>query len=180
MNRHTFTVSALVGLALAVLGVGGFVVLSYWFGQALALKLAIAATAGLYCAYLMQASPVKTGRIVIPIVWSIGTGASFFLVDTATMMLVQTAWIWLIRSLYLHTRLLASFLDAGLSLCAIGIALWALNNSNLLMAFWSYFLVQSLATWIPQQRARQSTQSDQDFANAAKNAQAALRRMTRA
>jgi len=178
MKTYSFTRSALLGLVISVLSVGGFVVLSHWLGQYVALKLVTVFAAGSYGAYLMQVSQVRTGRLVVPIAWFVLSTALLWLSDPITVMFGQTACIWLVRTLYVQTSALASVADAVLGACSIGAAIWALQSSNLLLAFWSFFLVQSLSVWIPRQRPRKSVHSDQAFQAAAKNAEAALRRIT--
>ena len=170
--------SACVGFVLSLLGAGALYVLSWWWGNLVALKLVTILMAGGYCAYLMHRSTVKTGRVVVPVLWLVTTACLFSFAGPASMIAVQTAFIWAVRSLYFHSGILASGADAILSLCAVGFGAWALHNSNALLAFWSFFLIQSLAVWIPQLHQPTPDDADQKFSTAAANAHEALKRIT--
>jgi hypothetical protein len=178
MKSLSFSSSAIAGFALSLLGVGALYALSWWSGHHVALKLVTILLAGGYCAYLMHRSTVKTGHVVVPAIWLVTTVCLFSFVSPAAMIAVQTAFIWIIRSLYFHSGILASGADALLSVCALGIGTWALQNSNWFLAFWSFFLIQSLAVWIPQLRRSSSLDAEQKFSTAAAHAHDALRRIT--
>ncbi len=180
MNKFTFTCSAWVGFILSIIGVGGLTVLTLFLPSHTAMQIIVCLIAGLYAAYLMHCSKAKSGRLLTPILWLFVSAVSFYTADLLTFALMQASFIWLVRCLYFHAGVLPALVDAALTLCSFGVAIWALGNSNWMLAFWSFFLVQSLSVWIPQPRtpARDRHHTTDDFARAAANAEAALKRIT--
>lgn len=179
MNKFNFKRSAWVGFILSIVGVGGLTVLTLFLPYFTALQIIVCLIAGLYAAWIMQCSDAKSGRLLTPVLWLVVSAVSFYTADLLTFTLIQAGFIWFVRCLYIHAGILPALVDVALTLCSLGVGIWALGNSNWMLAFWSFFLMQSLAVWIPQ--AGESTgdkvHTTNDFARAAANAEAALKKI---
>ena len=180
MNKLTFTSNVWTGLFLAVLGVGGITVLAVFLPELTALKIVMCLVAGLYAAYIMACSEAKVGRLLTPAAWLVVTAITFHTTNLVAFTVVQVGFIWLVRCLYFHVGILAAVIDAVLTMCSVGVGIWALASRNWMLALWSFFLMQSLAVWIPQtgNYKNQISRTEHDFAQASANANAALKKIT--
>ena len=180
MNKLNFSNSAWTGLITAVLGSGGLTVLAVLLPELTALKIVMSLVAGLYATYIMACSEAKVGRLLTPVAWLVVTAITFHTTNLMAFAVIQVGFIWLVRCLYFHVGIVAAVIDAVLSMCSVGVGIWALASSNWMLALWSFFLVQSLAVWIPQTGTgkNQISRPEHDFAQASANANAALKKLT--
>ena len=151
MKRPGFFEGVLVALAAAVGGTVIHGLLSMLLGEGLALRLIVAAAALGYILYLLSCSRERIGRVTLVIVWLIITGASWLMTPSLLgFVLMQTACIWVTRSLYFYSSPLWALADLGLNVLSLAAALWALVQTGSLFApIWFFFLTQALFTAIP-------------------------------
>ena len=180
MNTLNFSNGAWTGLILAALGVGGLTVLAVFLTELTALKIVTCLVTGLYAAYIMTCSEAKVGRLLMPVAWLVVTATTFHATSLMAFAVVQVGFIWLVRCLYFHVGVLAAGIDAVLTMCSFGVGIWALESSNWMLALWSFFLMQSLAVWIPQtgNDKNKPGPTQNNFAQASANANAALKKIT--
>jgi hypothetical protein len=95
---------------------------------------------------------------------------------------LHVAAIWVVRSLYFHSSLLAALIDCGLSgLAACGLAWAAVQTGSVFVATWTFFLVQSFFVAVPPAPGRSAAcpSRNESFARARRQADAALRVLAR-
>jgi hypothetical protein len=134
-----------------------------------------------YVLYLLRRAPARAGRVTALAAWA-GAAALLWLSapSLALFVLLQVGMIWLLRSLFFHAGPLAALGDLGLSALALGSGLWAfLHTGSLLLALWSFFLVQALFVALPQGATRRPdpTPAADRFELAHRAAEAAVRRL---
>ena len=180
MTRPTFLEGVLVALAASVAG-------SVLHTASVALLgagdpwLLVGLLALGYVLYLLRRAPARAGRVTALAAWGGAAALSWFAAPSLTLfVLAQVGVIWLLRSLFFHAGPLAALGDLGLSALALGSGLWAfLHTGSLLLALWSFFLVQALFVALPQgaaQRPRQAPAVDR-FELAHRAAEAAVQRL---
>lgn len=182
MTRPKFLHGAILALALAVAAAVGFATVPLLIGSFFGGHLVIAGLAAAYIGYLLLTSRERVGRVVVPLGWLIATliawalspGLWFFL-------LFQMASVWLVRSLYHHSGILAAGADAVLCLAALAAAVWAAGTGSMFLIAWCFFLVQALFVWIPErQRDADGVDPEADdtrFAEARNLAERAFKRV---
>jgi hypothetical protein len=150
----------------------------------LVLRAVIAGLSLCYLLYLLSRSREATGRVTTVALWVlIAALLWFFEPPLVVFVIAHAALIWLVRSLYFHTSLLAAGADLGLSAFSLAAAVWATTQSHSLgLALWCFFLVQALFVAIPARISRdgcaeQADDSEDRFQRAYRSAEAALRRM---
>ena len=184
MKPISFLRGVVIALVLA-LGVSIlFSVLTTLTSSLLALRLLIPAAGGTYLLFLLAHSPQRSGKITALFGWAVAaTCLWFFIPGVALYLTLHGLLMWAIRSLCLYRNLLAPLLDLTLTMGSLAAAVWAgQHTGSLFLSVWSLFLVQALFVYIPQYaRARQpkrvSAGATDNFSRAAKNAEAALRRL---
>ena len=180
MSRPGFLEGALAALLLSLTGAAALAALVPLLGPPAAWRMVAAGLGAAYVVYLLCRSAEKTGRVVIPLSWLAATAAGWALPGLGAFLLLQITLIWLIRSLYYHSGVLAALADLVLTTLALLFGLWALRSGSWLLALWSFFLVQALFTWIrsPLAPAPSDPSSDDDgFDEAHAHAVAALERL---
>ena len=104
-----------------------------------------------YLIYLLKRSSERTGRVVMLALWLIAS-LTCMLLDTPLLvtLVVQTALIWIVRSLYFQASVLPALLDLGLVALGLLASAWAiLQTGSVITAIWCFFLTQSLFVLIP-------------------------------
>jgi hypothetical protein len=99
--------------------------------------------------------------------------------------------VWIIRVLYFSNGVLPALLDLGLSALALAAGVWAAGQTgSVLLAVWSFFLVQALFGSIPRslttqaltgratERGTRPGADEEPFERAHRNAEAAVRRLS--
>ena len=186
MKRPSFIEGVGVAIALSVTASVAFHALGWIAPGAWALHLLIAAVALGYVVYLLMRSPGRVGRISTLGLWAIATLATLSIEPSLALhLLVQVGLVWLIRSLYFYSSVLAALADLGLSGLGLSAALWAAERSgSLFLSLWCLLLVQALFVAIPPHLRRKRTQiqpqseTDERFERAHRTADNALRRLS--
>ena len=145
------------------------------------LQLLISGLTLAYVAYLLTRSKARVGRIVCLLLW-LATATVCWLINPplTVYLVIHIGLIWLIRSLYFYSSLLASLTDLGLGVLGLAALLWAIvQTSSLFLAIWSFFLVQALFSIIPKtlKKSTQTASSNNQahFQVAQQRAESALR-----
>ena len=156
MKTHRPTVPGFVdGLVAAlVISIGvafASVLLSSFVGNPLRWMLLVDGAALAYIVYLLRRGEARVGRIVVVSAWlALAAGAWLLGAPVFELVLLQGAFIWLVRALYFHPRLATAVLDLGLVSAGLAAAAWAsVNTLSPTAAIWSFLLVQALFCWIP-------------------------------
>ena len=180
--RPSLTHGIVAAAALAVAGAAVFAGLSLWVAPYVALRWVATLLAGSYGAYLLANTNQKTGRIVAVVCWCAAAIAlAVFVNSLALFLIAHTAMIWLLRTLYFHSSIVAALADLGLSALALAAAAWAaMSSASLWLAIWCLFLTQALFVLLPQLSSPSSVTDDGDnteFERARRSADSALRRL---
>ncbi len=186
MKRPTFLEG--VGIAL-VASLGGsilFTSLSPMLGSLSLVKLIIAGLGLFYTLYLFSRSPERLGRVVVFTAWSLSALVIWFINPPLTLyLLLHIGLIWLIRSLYFYSSILASLADLGLSGLSLAASVWAaVHTESILLSIWCFFLLQALFTAIPTNMKKRTAENSTEqppidrFQQAEQAAETALRRLS--
>lgn len=180
MNGLSFWRGVGWAAALSVVGAVAFAGLGPWLGGSLVMRALAVLLTGAYLLVLLHSSPVRRGRVLAVLVWA-ALAAVLAVLDAslASVLLVQTLSIWLVRSCFHHRKLWGAGLDLGLSLFALvaGIAA-TLHAGSILLGLWSFFLVQALWPVLPPLPGKRTAPNRGDrFEQAYRSAEAALRRL---
>lgn len=142
-----------VGIAIlaAVSGEMLFWMLPWFIGKWLASLLVMGLLSLSYVLYLLHRAAEKTGRITLLACWVLGSCTAGVLhISLWSFLLLQLGFIWLTRSLYFRAGLFGALADLGLHALAAIAAVWAFAHSgSMLLAIWSFFLVQALFPLLP-------------------------------
>ena len=187
-RRPTFLREALFGLVLSIVGAAVGSALAFVLPDADAMRVTVAGLAFAYLIHILGASREKTGRIAAGLFWAAMTLAMWYWQPgIAIHVLVQVAFLWLARSLYLHGRFVEAMLDLVLAALAVSFGVWAgLRTGSLVLAAWSFFLIQALHVMVPalaerwlesQPPASDSHSGNRSFAEALAAGEEALRRI---
>lgn len=183
MRRESFMRGVVVAFVIAVFSATAFMALKPVFGSVLVVRWLIAAGAGLYIVYLLSRSTEKSGRLAVPTLWVLGTITAWYCAPTLIVfLLAQTGMVWLVRSLYFHSGIVAALLDLGVCGAGVLAAVAAAHSSHsVFLSVWSFFLVQALFTTIPAVLKPDSPDpaitADERFHRALATAQTAVRRV---
>jgi len=177
-----------LGFLLSVLAAAVTTTALIFFPGGGVVRAVIAAVACAYLVVTLGRSGVATGRIVTMVIWITAVGAAWFAgLGIAAYLAVNIGLLWLVRALYLHSSLLEAALDLCLVVLAASFATWAaIRTDSVLLACWSFFVVQALHVGIPAvcagllRRAPAAgcdEHANRRFAEAGKAADEALRRI---
>ena len=182
MKPMNFWRALLLAAAISVIGAVLHSVLPSLFGNASSLRLTLLTAAAIYLLALLISSPVGSGRVVGACVWlALSALLIGFDPPLSVWLLLQTGYLWLLRSLTRYPSLIPAGIDAVLSGFALAASIaTAVHTHSLLLSLWSYFLVQALATFIPSRPVQPTATrpGDHDFDASYRNAEAALRRLS--
>lgn len=187
MKRPTFLQGAVVAGGLALLAsTASFALLPFLSIAAIA-RLLVPALALVYLTLLLTRSKTRMGKVTVMTAWfAMAVGTWIFVPGFIAYLLVHTAAIWLIRSLYFYSGPLPSLLDMALSTAAAFFALATLHRTgSVFLATWGFFLAQALFVALPHSLKRSSSQQSaaaepeaaQSFARSQREAEAALRQL---
>ena len=151
MKAPTFIEGIGVAITAAAIGEVLFSVLPWFIDQWLATRIVIATLSLSYLLYLLRRAPGKTGRTTLLALWVLSSLAAGALnLGIPLFLLMQLGFIWLIRSLYFSAGLFGALADLGLHALAASSAVWAFARSgSVLLALWSFFLVEALFPVLP-------------------------------
>ncbi len=184
MRRPTFVQGAAVALVLALVSGSLFSLAAAVAGSSLGMRALMAVVAFGYLAFLLSRSRERTGRLTVTALWLVATTLMIVLdASHLTYALTHVLMLWLVRSLYFHSGLIAALLDLGLNALAVGAFAWAAaETQSVFLSVWCFFLVQALFVLIPARvgtgrTAAAARAADGRFDQAERNAEAALRRL---
>jgi hypothetical protein len=183
MRTHSFWRQLLLALALSVLGVILHTTLSMFLGVSVSIRLSLLTLTLAYLLFLIQGSPVRSGRLMATLAYFGLCGLLIVLNPPLWLwLLLLTGFIWLLRSLQSYDSLIPAAIDALLCALALAAAIaTARHSGSLFLSLWSYFLFQALLTLLPVTRNTGSVaapSNDVDFDTSHRNAEAALRRLS--
>ncbi|HET7133238.1 MAG TPA: hypothetical protein VFJ95_13360 [Gammaproteobacteria bacterium] len=170
-----------------VLSVGGAAVLTaLWplVGYGAALRAVVALLGLAYVLYVLSRSGERVGRVTTVVAWALAAALAWASgIPFVAYVLVHVGLIWLVRSLYFYSGVLAALADLGLSVLGAAFAVWAAHRSgSALLAFWCFFLVQAFHVLLPAAIADRGGAPAQDtdlkFNRAHAAAEAAIRRLS--
>lgn len=179
MNKPSFLEGVVVAAAASLGGSVLFTALATLTSPGEALAFAITAVGLGYQGYLFSRAESRRGRLLTIVLWlSISVGALALGASAREFVLVQAGLIWLSRSLLLDRGIPALVLDGLLVAFGLAAALWAeFGSGSLLLALWSFFLVQALFPNISQRPNATPKMEKDPFDKSEAAAQAALRRL---
>lgn len=183
MSAPTFFEGVGLALAASLVGSAAYTTLSTVLGGG-ALRLVVAGLGLGYVAYLLARTPVRVGRITALAAWGVMALLLWVAAPSlALYLLAQVAAVWLIRSLFFHSSLLAAGADIALSLVALAAGVWAVaHTGSLLLGIWCFFLVQALFVAIPPRLTHRPNADPpgcaDPFEHAHRAAEAAVRRLS--
>ena len=151
MRRSTFLQAALSGLGISIVAAIGFHLFSVVLPTDLTIRGLIAGAGFITVVQLIRASGERVGLISSVTLWAVMNVVLLWLEPPlAHYLAVHIIFIWLTRSVYFYSSVLASMLDLALcaaSFCAVAWA--AFHTGNVFLSFWCFFLVQALHGSIP-------------------------------
>ena len=183
MKTPSFFQGVCVAFALALLALGVFSAFSWFVSIDELLKLTLAVVGGSYVAYLLRASPEKTGRLAISALWVISViGVGIFVQRLGGYFVAHLLMIWLVRSLYFYPGVLLAIVDMALTaLSAIAAVATLTHTHNIFLSIWTFFLGQALFVAIPsiiKTRCHAGIDNpNRRFQGAYRSAQSAIRRI---
>lgn len=188
MKQPTFLEGVAVAFALSAVVSGLMLALQWIMPLGFLSRLLISGCGLFYILYLLSRSRSRTGRITIITIYTLVAISCWVLaVPIALYLCIHILLIWLVRSLYRYSSVLAALADLGLSGLALAasIAAW-LHTGNLFLSLWTFFLIQALYVAIPvsfQVGVRPGRNTDQPiepdrFAYAQRAAETAVRKLS--
>lgn len=184
MKRPGFYEGVLVAALASLAGTALYGVMTMLFSVAFSARAVVALLGSAYLVYLLWRSPKASGRMTAVLIWAASLFAAWLLDPPFVVFLLSLlAVLWLIRCLAYYRSVISSLVDLGLTGLAVVAGLWAfLTSGSLLLALWSLFLVQALFCLIPAQwclaKSPKTTDQDDPFMRAHRNAEAALRKLS--
>ena len=187
MKQATFNEGIGIALIGSITAAAVFMTMTSFFLGGDVFRLLVAGLSFAYILYLFARSQERTGRVTVIFIWCIVTVSSIvFLPSLLLYLAVQLAMIWLIRSLYFYSSILASLTDLTLTGVSLMVAIWAWTNTqSLFLGFWCFFLVQALFVFIPKSFKKKKetiadiTAADDQFERAYHVAEVAVSRLVK-
>jgi hypothetical protein len=183
MKRATFLEGVAVAIAASLAAGACYAALTLAFSNAAALRFVVAGLALAYVIYLLGRNEERVGRITVVALWCVCASALWLLAPPfVTYLCAHLSVVWLVRSLYFHSSLLAALADLGLVALGLAAALWSVTRSHsVALSVWCFFLVQALYVAMParleaKNATRAATLPEDRFQHAHAAAEAALRR----
>lgn len=185
MKSATFLHGVVVAFVLSVFGAALFALLMGIMHVGGALRIVVSLTTIAYIGYLLCRSRSRVGRITA-LALSLLAAAFCWGVELpmALYLVVHVALIWLVRSLYFYSGVLAALMDLGLGVIALGAGIWAAAQAgSVFLALWCFLLVQALHVFVPtsivgRRESDGSVTNEARFQRARRTAEAAIARLT--
>jgi hypothetical protein len=155
----TFLGEAAFGFVVSLVAAAVATALSFVMPAGVVARLIVAALGLALVLRAIAASAEKTGRIVTVAVW-LAAAAGIWVTGVAlpVYVAVHVTLVWLVRSLFLRSRLIEVGLDLGLTALAVSFAvLAAVRTESVFLATWSFVLIQALQVSIPGLVSRMTT-----------------------
>lgn len=184
MKPLSFWRGVLLAIVISVVGAVLHTVLAKLLGNTSSLRVVILMAGLSYVLALLANGPRQSGRVMAALAWLALAGLLLVFNPPLTLwLLLQTGFIWLLRSLQRYDSVIPTGADALLSTFALAAAIaTAQHTQSLFLALWSYFLVQALAAFVPIRIAAVPSASggtrETDFESSYRNAETALRRLS--
>ncbi len=184
IKHPTFFEGVAVAIGLSVLGSAFALVLTPLFGRSFVGYVLITGISFVYLMYLLARSRERVGRITTVVLWLVVTGIAWLVgLPWFLLGLLQVGFIWLVRSLYFYSSVVAALTDLGLTGTSVIVAYWAATHSeSLFLSLWTFFLMQALFVAIPKQwraeRGDHQLIQDDAFQHAFRNAESAVRKLS--
>ena len=161
MKEPTFLQGAGVALAASLAGSVLLAILGSVFPGASAVRLLIAGISLAYVLYLLSRSRERVGRVTVIAAWFLASGLVWLMAPSFTLyVIVHIGFIWLVRSLYFYSSVLAALADLGLTGLSLATATWALSHSgSVFLSIWCFFLIQAVFVAIPARLPAKKTAS---------------------
>ena len=187
-RKATFSGEIAFGFVISLVAAALAVALSFALSPAVTLRLLVAGVSLALVVRTIARSGAKTGRIAAVAAWIVaGLGLWFSGVGLPAFALAHALFVWLARSLYSYSRFTEAALDLGLSTLALSFAAFAaVRTESVLLATWSFLLLQSfhaaipglVSAWFsPDADEHPTADPNREFARALKAADEALRRI---
>ena len=183
MKRPSFLEGVGVALVASLAAGACYAALTLVFSNAAALRCVVVGLSLAYVVYLLSRTEERVGRVTALSLWCVCAGAAWaFGTPFVAFLCMHLAFVWLVRSLYFHSSLLAALADLGLVALGLAAALWSVTSAHsVALSVWCYFLVQALYVAIParlepKSAARGGTLPEDRFQHAHAAAETALRR----
>ncbi len=185
MKHPGFLEGVAVAMSAALTASVAHPVLSPLFGSEWTLRLIIGGLGLGYVLYLLHRAREHVGRITTTAVWLLLAGLTASFISSLTLYLAaHLGMVWLVRTLYHRSGVLAAVADLALNTLAWMGGVWALLHSgSLFLGVWTFFLVQALFVVVPRRsgagKAADTTapRHPDPFQQAQRNAETALRRL---
>jgi len=179
MKPLSFVHNAIAGFIISVLASIALFTSTFVIAPHLALTLSITGASLMYILYLLYQARTPAGHITTIITWCFITAAILVLQLTLPLViLTQGLMILIIRSLYFHSSITATLLDAALLGTGLATAVWVgYYTRSSLLAMWSFFLIQALFYRISPSTSCNENLTNSTFLNAYQNAEEALQQI---
>ncbi len=181
MKALTFWRGALLAVVISVVGAVLHALLTKVLGSGHSLRLIVLVSAMSYVLAMLAYDPRHSGRVVAALAW-LGLAGLLLVFNPplSLWMLLQTGFIWLLRSLQRYDSLIPAGADALISGFALAAAIaTAQHTHSLFLTLWSFFLVQALVAFVPVRAVRApAIARESDFESSYRNAETALRRLS--
>ena len=151
MKRPTFTEGSVVAAAASIPGAAIFGALTLTVAAGPVLRVLIAGLSLCYVIYLLNRSSEHVGKITVVTAWIALALMVWWLAPSMPLYLIlHVVVIWVIRSLYFHSGILASVTDLAVSTLALtaGVSC-GIYTDSVFVGIWCFFLTQALFVFIP-------------------------------
>jgi hypothetical protein len=156
MHRPTLLEGVFVALVLSLSLSPLVVLVQLSIGSLLAWKMGVMALAYTYICYLLARSGRRSGRVTLGLLaLTVLLAGLVCNLRFMTMLLLCVTLIWGMRSFAYSRSLVSAVLQGGVCILGCGAALMVYGHSgSLVLAIWSFFLVQATFVLIPAQFMR--------------------------
>jgi len=139
----------LAGLLISLFASISIYSLSLVFNYTDSLNLSIAATSIIYIAFVLNNSHLKTGRLLVFSLLSLGALVMCFLVSPSQLIIgASLLSIFVVRVIFYQANWLPAIFDAGLIALGLFIASGVLVSTNSwFLCFWCFFFIQSFTVY---------------------------------
>jgi hypothetical protein len=160
----TFLGEAAFGFVMSLVAAAVASALSFVMPAAFVARLIVAALGLALVLRTMAGSAEKTGRIVTLAVWlAVAAGIWVTGVALPAYIAVHVTLAWLVRSLFLRSRLIEAGFDLGFTALALCFAVFAaVRTESVFLATWSFLLIQALQVSIPGLALRMTTPAERE------------------
>lgn len=151
MKRPTFMEGTVVAAVASIPGAAIFGALTLTVAAGPVLRVIIAGLSLSYVIYLLNRSSEHVGKITVVTAWIALASMVWWLAPSMPLYLIlHVIVIWVIRSLYFHSGILASVADLTVNALALAAgASCGIYTGSIFIGIWCFFLTQALFVFIP-------------------------------